>query len=370
MPIFKTFSQDLNLLEQHLTKDIISQTDCKTILTKLRTTFKNAFNSEFKERMLKYTRFDAQSFKDEMIYNMDSIWKYMLKIILHQQWTSQLLKQNKLMHTQEDHSNPIPALNVDSLKVDSVVIQNTCSEKKDSNSETASNKSVKESSLDSATKDVHAIKYKMSGNNTDTYDVNIGPIYNEEPMVEIPGRQIFTGHRFSPNKTSDVYEKTSPRSDLRWKPKGRIFKSISLRWIPTRKLFDSCTSKVDNEPPHESNLDISKIHKCKQTLDLSAGTSLNVPKEQSLNLSAEVPIADMISMTSMIELESLFGPSFDEYFNKENQVVSNSSVVTTADASDKCQQQLDSTSSTSTLATIVTAGGNFDRWQSAPASDY
>ncbi|GJT72493.1 hypothetical protein Tco_1031779 [Tanacetum coccineum] len=83
MSIFKrTFSQDLDLLEQHLTKEIISQTDCKTILTKLRTTFENAFNSEFKEQ--------------------------------------------------------------------------------DSNSKTASSKSVKESSLDSATKDVHAIKYKMS----------------------------------------------------------------------------------------------------------------------------------------------------------------------------------------------------------------
>ncbi|GKE53244.1 hypothetical protein Tco_1488400, partial [Tanacetum coccineum] len=122
MHIFKrTFSQDLDLLEQHLTKDILSQTNCKTILTKLRTTFENAFNSEFKERMKKYTRFNAQSFQDAMI-----------------------------------------SLNVDSLKVDLVVIQNTCSEKEDNNSETASNKSVKESSLDSATKDVHAIKYKMS----------------------------------------------------------------------------------------------------------------------------------------------------------------------------------------------------------------
>ncbi|GJS07487.1 hypothetical protein Tco_0364283 [Tanacetum coccineum] len=66
------------------------------------------------------------------------------------------------MQTQEDHSNPIPALNVDSLKVNLVVIQNTCSEKEDSNSDTASSKSVKESILDSATKDVHAIRYKMS----------------------------------------------------------------------------------------------------------------------------------------------------------------------------------------------------------------
>ncbi|GJX33077.1 hypothetical protein Tco_0242932 [Tanacetum coccineum] len=68
----------------------------------------------------------------------------------------------------------------------------------------------------------------------------------------------------------------------------------------------------------------------------------------------------MISMTLMIELESLFGPSFDEYFNGVNQVVLNSSTVTTADASDKRQQQPYLTSSTLTLATTVSADGNFD----------
>ncbi|GJU64186.1 hypothetical protein Tco_1246021 [Tanacetum coccineum] len=77
-------------------------------------------------------------------------------------------------------------------------------------------------------------------------------------------------------------------------------------------------------------------------------------------MSIEVPTTDMIVMTSMIELESLFGHLFDEYFNGENQVVSKSSAVTTADALDKHQQQPDSTSSTSTLATTVTADGNFD----------
>ncbi|GJS16545.1 hypothetical protein Tco_0411017 [Tanacetum coccineum] len=112
--------------------------------------------------MQKYTRFYAQSFYDAMIFNMDSIGKYMLEISLHQPRIPQLLKQKKLMQTQEDHSNPIPALNVDSLKVDLVVIQNTCSEKDYSNSKTASSKSVKECSLNSKTKDVHAIKYKMS----------------------------------------------------------------------------------------------------------------------------------------------------------------------------------------------------------------
>ncbi|GJU13121.1 hypothetical protein Tco_1135517 [Tanacetum coccineum] len=87
MPIFKrTFSQDLDLLENHLTKQIISQTDCKTTLTKLRTTFENAFSSEIKA-------------------------------------------------------------------LDLVVIHNTCSEKEESNLETASSKSVKECRLNSKTKD-------------------------------------------------------------------------------------------------------------------------------------------------------------------------------------------------------------------------
>ncbi|GJW45133.1 hypothetical protein Tco_0073932 [Tanacetum coccineum] len=55
----------------------------------------------------------------------------------------------------------------------------------------------------------------------------------------------------------------------------------------------------------------------------------------------------------------LFDPLFDEYLNGENQVVLKSSVVTTTDASNK-RQQPDSTSSTSTLATTVTANGNFN----------
>ncbi|GJU14385.1 hypothetical protein Tco_1142351 [Tanacetum coccineum] len=135
---------------------------------------------------------------------------------------------------------------------------------------------------------------------------NSNKLVEQISHTQKPGRKIFTGHRFSPNKTSVVYEKTSPRSDLRWKPTGRIFKSVGLRWIPTEKLFDSCTSKDDSEPTHGSNVDISNIHKSNQTLDLSAGTSINVQKEQSFDLS------------------------------------------------------VDSTSSSSALATTVTAEGNFD----------
>ncbi|GKA04667.1 hypothetical protein Tco_0683787 [Tanacetum coccineum] len=138
------------------------------------------------------------------------------------------MKTKEVEANTEDHSHPIPALNVDSLKVDLVVIQNTCSEKEDSNSETASNKSVKESSLNSETKDVNCnqiqdVKSKerrmsyflffpcidtsnsfkdnlkslaidtwiqrqsvtLFGNDTDVDDADIRPIYDEEPMAEV-----------------------------------------------------------------------------------------------------------------------------------------------------------------------------------------
>ncbi|GKF25148.1 hypothetical protein Tco_0081042, partial [Tanacetum coccineum] len=98
--------------------------------------------------------------------------------------------------------------------------------------------------------------------------------------------QIFIGHRFSPNKTFVAYKKISSRSDLRWKPTGRIFNTVGLRWVPTGKMLASCTSKDDSELTHGSNVDIPNIYECKQTLDLSEGTSINFQKEQSFDFSA------------------------------------------------------------------------------------
>ncbi|GKF19904.1 hypothetical protein Tco_0068542, partial [Tanacetum coccineum] len=104
---------------------------------------------------------------------------------------------------------------------------------------------------------------------------------DQKSHTQKPGRQIFKRPRFSPKTTYDVTEKTSPRSDLRWKPTGRIFKSVGLRWILTGKLFNSYTSKVDSEPPHGTNVDILNIHECKQTLDVSAGKSQSMIAEKA-----------------------------------------------------------------------------------------
>ncbi|GKB44085.1 hypothetical protein Tco_0889027 [Tanacetum coccineum] len=102
-----------------------------------------------------------------------------------------------------------------------------------------------------------------------------------------PERQIPKRHRSSIKKTSVVHEKTmTHRSCLRWKPTGKIFKTVGLRWVPTGKIFTSSTTKVDSEPQNGSNDDITNQYECKQTLDVSAGT-LNIHAGTSLNPTKE-----------------------------------------------------------------------------------
>ncbi|GJT67790.1 hypothetical protein Tco_1019270 [Tanacetum coccineum] len=156
---------------------------------------------------------------------------------------------------------------------------------------------------------------------------------DQKSQIQKPNRQIFTGHRLSSNKSSDVYEKMSPRSCFRWKPTCIIFDTFGLRWITTGKLLDSCTGKVDSEPPHVQ----ASLH--------------------NVNRSSYI-IYDSYDVNDRVG--NFIRSLFKEYFNGENLVVSKSFAVISADASDKRQQQPNSTSSTSTLATIVTADGNFD----------
>ncbi|GJX19838.1 hypothetical protein Tco_0222515 [Tanacetum coccineum] len=90
-------------------------------------------------------------------------------------------------------------------------------------------------------------------------------------IAKKPERQIPTGHRFSIKKTSAVHEKTMTlRSCLRWKPTGKIFRTVGLRWVPTGKIFTPSTTKVDSEPPNGSNADITNQYESAQTLDVSA----------------------------------------------------------------------------------------------------
>ncbi|GJX87712.1 ribonuclease H-like domain-containing protein [Tanacetum coccineum] len=132
-------------------------------------------------------------------------------------------------------------------------------------------------------------------------------------------RQIPIGHRFSIKKTSVVHEKTiTPRSCLRWKPTGKIFKTVGLKWIPTGKIFTSSTTKVDSEPTNGSNDDITNQYECKQTLDVSAGTlnihagtSLN-PTKEGLRVCSELGIHDHSNELSSSKLVPKVVPPADK----------------------------------------------------------
>ncbi|GJS12931.1 hypothetical protein Tco_0407403 [Tanacetum coccineum] len=121
-----------------------------------------------------------------------------------------------------------------------------------------------------------------------------------------PERQIPKGHRFSIKKTTPVHEKTmTPRSCLRWKPTGRVFKNVVLRWVPTGKTFASSTTKVDSEPPNGSNADITNQCESEQALDVSAGTLLSTVqasffiKWRLLKITLQAPFLN-VQMTSVL----------------------------------------------------------------------
>ncbi|GJW74840.1 retrovirus-related pol polyprotein from transposon TNT 1-94 [Tanacetum coccineum] len=151
------------------------------------------------------------------------------------------------------------------------------------------------------------------------------------------GDSLFIGRTLGCSKWSHDQDNLKLLTIL-WRNSGQPEKM----WIPTGKLFDSCTSKVDSEPPHGSNVDILNIHECKQTLNVSACTSINVQKEQSLNLSV------VETVTTSNELELLYSPMFSELLNETSPVMSKSSAVHAADNPDKRQQHDTTYTSTTT----------------------
>ncbi|GJV64808.1 hypothetical protein Tco_1475636 [Tanacetum coccineum] len=120
-------------------------------------------------------------------------------------------------------------------------------------------------------------------------------------------------------KTSIVHEKTmTHRSSLRWKPTGKIFKTVGLRWVPTGKILTSSTTKVDSEHTNGSNDDITNQYECKQTLDVSAGTlnihagtSLN-PTKEGLRVCSELGIHDHSNELSSSKLVPKVVPPADK----------------------------------------------------------
>ncbi|GJV05512.1 hypothetical protein Tco_1343168 [Tanacetum coccineum] len=143
-------------------------------------------------------------------------------------------------------------------------------------------------------------------------------------------------HKANVRKSRELGSQGSLASSRPSKPRN------CLRWVPTGRIFAMC-GKLTASSNTENKSD-------KSVCD-NASTS-NPSKPSSKGFSNSTSLLGSWKVYSVI--------CSTNYSNGENQVVSKSFAVTTADAFDKRQQQQDSTSSTSTLATTISADGNFD----------
>ncbi|GKA78354.1 hypothetical protein Tco_0784891 [Tanacetum coccineum] len=105
-------------------------------------------------------------------------------------------------------------------------------------------------------------------------------------------RQIPIGQKFSLYKSFVVYLKTTPpRSGLTWKPTGRIFTQVGLKWIPIRKPVETRYNTNDSASPLGKETHNPKTVICANSSSLSAGTSM-----------ASEPISSKGSSNTKIEL--------------------------------------------------------------------
>ncbi|GKB42968.1 hypothetical protein Tco_0887910, partial [Tanacetum coccineum] len=110
------------------------------------------------------------------------------------------------------------------------------------------------------------------------------------------------------------------------KQTGRIFKIVGLRWVPTRKIFTSSTTKVDSETTNDSNEDITNQYECEQTLDVSAGTlNLNAgtsfnPKKEGLKVCSKLRIHDHINELSSSKLVPKVVPPADKTATSQHEL--------------------------------------------------
>nr|GEY89117.1 hypothetical protein [Tanacetum cinerariifolium]GFA51690.1 hypothetical protein [Tanacetum cinerariifolium] len=161
-----------------------------------------------------------------------------------------------------------------------------------------------------------------SGNDTDADDADIKPIYDIEPMVEVQLTvecNIFAIGQQHTKQLEIIHE-------------GRVDQKESAFAKPNHIIASSSSRNSSNNMPRFSSNDMVHNHY------LEEATTKTQEKDRN-------------SKSSVMHTASP---------QSTTKVVSKSSAVTTADVSDKRQQQPDSTSSTLTLATTVTADGNFD----------
>ncbi|GKC51839.1 hypothetical protein Tco_1074584, partial [Tanacetum coccineum] len=84
-------------------------------------------------------------------------------------------------------------------------------------------------------------------------------------LNEVNSRARKPSHK-STTRYKPIEKISNTKKSLRWKPEGRVFKTVGLKWIPTGKIFTSSTTKVGSEPPNGLNEDITNLYECEKLI--------------------------------------------------------------------------------------------------------
>ncbi|GKA92226.1 hypothetical protein Tco_0814151 [Tanacetum coccineum] len=276
---------------------------------------------------VEYTGIEVQHFRDTLLQYLGNVKKSVAERTRHQRQYERRVNKGH-MHTQESK--------IDTGKVveNSLVIM----ESNGTESEVQDNSS-------------------RSGNDTDADDADIRPIYDEEPMAEVQLTAEYNIFEIRQQHTEQPEIIVEGRVDQY--PETFQVKSPMLDYSPDNQTTEYSKQSLESENILLKKTVHQSIFRRKQSLDLKVAVPLsNVNKEKSHSMVAEK--ADI--STPLYDRIGKFIRSFvrDNMSIEKIKLFQSLLSVTTAECLQKRQQQLDSTSSTSTLATTVTADGNFD----------
>ncbi|GJZ18631.1 hypothetical protein Tco_0554754 [Tanacetum coccineum] len=254
-------SRNMQNLEMQFSNETLHEKDSNSELRAIKGQFEHFIHSkmfelskyntnarEILQDFNAYTTMEAQTFKETIIQNMDSIEQCIIERASHEQELKMTLK--KLSERQ--------------LQIQQCKVQEVQSSVTSSGDETSSG-IVSDEEIDKQKLEAHS-----------SYMAKIQEVSpDESSSTDTPLEQ-----------TTTVHEKTtSPRSlvlSIRWQQRCSILKTVCLRWVPTGKTFASSTTKVESEPPNGSNADIPNQCESEQALNVSAGTLLSTADQASV----------------------------------------------------------------------------------------
>ncbi|GJR75873.1 hypothetical protein Tco_0088238 [Tanacetum coccineum] len=322
---------------------------------------------------LEYTQIEIREFHDTLIQHMESVKKSIDKRALHKREYDSRVNERQMQTTEEkvDTSKALDASLVytESSGIESGKYDTSSSSGNDVDADDADIKPVydEEPMVEEKGFAIAALKNelrKLKGNNVNTKFAKssilgkpiLHPLRNQsvvrQPTTFKSEQPRISKPRFA--SQVDVNNDLSKPVTTHYLPKGKesayakphhMIAPSSSRWVPTGKIFTYSTTKVDSEPTNGSNEDITNQYECEQTLDVSAG-SLNLSAAMTSDHNSSelgihyhsnepsssklvpkfVPPADKRA-TSQQELELLFSPMYEEYFNVGNPSVSKSSAL-------------------------------------------